>query len=62
MQNEKWRASRNVTWIEKYCADDIGRPVKLTASERQQLDALYAGRLAGFVAELHADGPERRAT
>jgi hypothetical protein len=31
----------------------------LTRRERQQLDELYAGRLAGFVAELHAAGPER---
>jgi hypothetical protein len=62
MRNENWRASRNATWIENYCADDIGRPVKLTASERQQLSDLYAGRLAGFLAQLHRDGPERRAT
>jgi hypothetical protein len=37
MRNKNLRASRIADWIEKYCADDIGRPVKLTASERQQL-------------------------
>jgi hypothetical protein len=27
MRNEI-RGDRNTMWIEKYCADDIGRPVK----------------------------------
>jgi hypothetical protein len=59
MRNES-RGDRNAEWIERYCFEGDGRPVKLTANERQQLRELYAGHLAEFVAELHRDGPESR--